>query len=97
MRLVIVRHAQSTANAEGRWQGRSEFGLSPEGREQARRLSDRFQREGLQPTHIYSSPQKRTAETANVVARAWSVPIEFWDDLKEIDSQSHFCLAIFED
>ncbi len=85
MRLVLVRHAQSTANAEGRWQGRSEFDLSSEGREQARRLSGRFQREGFEPTHIYSSPQKRTAETAKVVARAWSVPIEFWDDLKEID------------
>ena len=85
MRLVFVRHAQSVANAKGRWQGRLEFDLSPEGREQARRLSNRFQEESFQPTHIYSSPQKRTAETAKVVGRAWSVPIEFWDDLKEID------------
>ncbi len=85
MRLVIVRHAQSMGNAEGRWQGRLEFGLTPEGREQARRLSSRFHRSGFQPTHVYSSPQSRTTETAKLVSRGWDVPIEYWDDLKEID------------
>ena len=85
MRLVIVRHAQSTGNAEGRYQGRHEFGLTSEGREQARRLSSRLHKGGLQPTHVYSSPQSRTAETAKLVTDGWSTPIEYWNDLMEID------------
>lgn len=85
MRLVFVRHAQSEANAEGRWQGRAEYGLSDEGRAQAERLYQRFQEEAFQPTHVYSSPQRRAAETAQIVARSWPVPVLHWDDLREHD------------
>ena len=73
------------ANAEGRLQGRAEFGLSPKGRAQAQRLSERFQREGFQPAYVYSSPQQRAAETAQIVARPWNVSIVHLDDLREHD------------
>ena len=85
MKLVLVRHGESEANAEGRLQGRAEFELSEEGRSQSQKLRDRFQKEDLQPTHIYSSPQQRAAETARIVASSWSVPLVYWDDLKEYD------------
>ena len=85
MKLVFVRHGESAANAEGRLQGHAEFRLSEKGRAQSHRLRERFQREGFQPTHIYSSPQQRTAETVRIVASHWPVPIVYWNDLKEHD------------
>ena len=56
MRIVFVRHAETAANAEGRLQGHAEFDLSDIGRAQAEKLYERFQKEGFQPTHVYSSP-----------------------------------------
>ena len=85
MRLVFVRHAESEGNAEGRLQGHADFPLSDDGRAQAATLFDRFKREGLRPTHVYSSPLKRTAETAQIVSREWPVEISYSDDLKEHD------------
>ena len=40
---------------------------------------------GLRPTHVYSSPLLRTADTARIVARSWDAPIVYHDDLKETD------------
>ena len=85
MRLIFVRHAESEANAESRWQGQWDNGLSDAGRDQAQRLYERFRDEGLQPTHVYSSPLGRAAETARIVARDWSLEIDYLDDLKETD------------
>ena len=85
MRLVFVRHAESTANAEARLQGHAEFELSESGRAQAERLRGRFEAEGFQPTYIYSSPQRRTAETARIVACLWPLSITCWDELMEHD------------
>ena len=80
-----MRHGESTANAEKRLQGHLEFELSEVGRAQAKALHDRFRDEGFQPTHIYSSPQLRAAETADIVSASWSLAISYLDDLKEQD------------
>lgn len=85
MRLVFVRHAESSANAEGRLQGHADFGLSKQGRAQARRLARRFKREEFRPTHVYSSPLTRAAETARIIATQWGVPVVHRDELKEQD------------
>ena len=85
MKLRIVRHAESTGNAQGRWQGRDDTLLTDRGREQATRLRERFATEGYQPSHIYSSPLSRTLETAQIASRAWDIPIVQVDDLMETD------------
>ena len=85
MNLRIVRHAESTANAEERWQGRAEFPLSQTGVRQAERLSARLEREGYTPTRIYTSPLSRALDTACIVAAGWDRAIEPWDDLVESD------------
>ena len=85
MRLLLVRHAESEGNARRMFQGRSETDLTATGREQARKLHDRLNAEGLQPICILSSPQRRTFQTAEVVCRSWSVPIRPWDELVEND------------
>ncbi len=88
MRLILVRHGETTANAEGRIQGQTPapaFPLSAPGREQAEKLRVRFEQEGLEPTHVYASPLPRARETAEIVAVPWPVPIRFSDDLMEHD------------
>lgn len=85
MRLIFARHAESTGNAEGRLQGYAEYELTEDGVAQAHKLHERFQRQGFEPTHIYSSPLKRTAATAQIACRSWSLPISYWDSLKEHD------------
>ena len=85
MRLVFVRHAESVGNAEHRLQGHADFPLSDLGRTQAERLFIRFKAERLEPTHVFSSPLKRVAETAQIVSREWPVEVSYTDDLKEYD------------
>ena len=85
MKLVFVRHGESEGNADGRLQGQTEFQLSELGRSQSRSLRERFQMEDFRPTHIYSSPQQRTAETAQIATSHWHIPIVYLDDLKEVD------------
>ena len=85
MNLIIVRHAESTGNAEDRLQGQHDFPLSERGRRQAALLRGRFESEGYVPTHIYSSPLSRTLETARTASAGWDLPITEWDDLMETD------------
>ena len=75
MRILLVRHGVTAANAEGRLQGHADVELSADGADQAERLHRRFAAEGLRPTSVYSSPLLRTAETARIVSRSWDVPI----------------------
>ena len=42
MKLIIIRHAQSIGNLEGRWQGHKEFSLSEKGIQQAKKLHNSF-------------------------------------------------------
>jgi broad specificity phosphatase PhoE len=83
VRLVFVRHAESVGNAEHRLQGHADFPLSDLGRTQAERLFIQFKSERFEPTHVYSSPLKRVAETAQIVSREWPVEVSYSDDLKE--------------
>ena len=85
MNLTIIRHAESSGNAAGRWQGRDDTLLTDLGRRQASLLAKRFLDEGYRPTRIYSSPLMRTRETAEIASAGWDVPITRWDDLIETD------------
>lgn len=85
MRLLFVRHAESTGNTDGRWQGHADYPLSDEGRAQADRLGRRLRAEGLAPTHVYTSPLRRAAQTSEILTRSWPVDAVPWDDLKEND------------
>ena len=85
MKLTIARHAESTGNAAGRWQGRDDTRLTDLGRRQAALLRERLLAEGCRPTRLYSSPLMRTYETAQIASAEWDIPITQWDDLMETD------------
>ena len=90
MRLVVIRHGESTWNVEGRYQGRLDPPLSPRGREQAQMLSARLCREQLgrveadRFARVVSSPLLRALDTAQICAAALSLPVGIDKRLTEI-------------
>ena len=64
VRLLLLRHAQSTWNAEGRWQGHADPPLSPEGKQTAKAAAPQYSH----ISRIVSSPLLRAAETAEIIA-----------------------------
>ncbi|MBD2077393.1 histidine phosphatase family protein [Phormidium sp. FACHB-592] len=67
MKLLFIRHAQSTGNQEKRMQGHGDYALSSDGKQQAEKLAHSLLAEAWYPSHIYSSPLKRTAETTQIL------------------------------
>lgn len=65
MRLLLVRHGETTWNAAGRMQGRADPGLSEAGRAQARALRPLLA--GLEPESVVSSDLRRTRETLDLL------------------------------
>jgi broad specificity phosphatase PhoE len=71
-RLLLVRHGQSTWNAEERWQGHADPPLSPLGERQARAAAEATA--ALAPTALMSSDLSRARRTAELIAPAGLVP-----------------------
>lgn len=71
LKLLLLRHAQSLGNLEGRMEGQTSTALSPEGWGQAQRLGKRLAAEGWRPTHIYCSPLLRAVKTLQGMATAF--------------------------
>ncbi len=83
VKLYIIRHAESEWNPIGRYQGLLDPELSQRGREQAKRLREHFKNISLDA--IYSSPLKRTYETALEVAEAQGLEVVKEERVIEID------------
>lgn len=71
LKLLFIRHAQSTGNVEKRMQGHGEFELSTAGRQQAEKLARRLLEEAWLPTHVYSSPLKRASQTTQILVESF--------------------------
>ena len=84
--LVLVRHGASAVAIPGRpfpfVDGQGDPPLSPEGREQARRLAERLAGEPL--TGLYVSPFSRTTETAAPIAATSGLEPMLMGDLREV-------------
>lgn len=76
--LALIRHGQTRANTEGRWQGQGDWGLDETGHRQARALREWY---GPAST-VFASPLGRAQATAGYVAANGVVIVE---GLKEID------------
>ena len=68
MNLYLVRHGESDIPADAI---QHDYALSPLGREQARRLGQRFR--GLHIDHLITTPYRRTRETAAAIAAVTDV------------------------
>ncbi len=83
LKLIIARHAESEWNPIGRYQGLLDPELTERGRKQAQALAKALKGEGI--TRIYTSPLKRTYQTARIVSRELGVPLEKDSRVIEID------------
>ncbi|EXJ13398.1 histidine phosphatase family protein [Imhoffiella purpurea] len=70
--FCISRHGETDWNLSGILQGWIDVPLNARGREQSREIAERL--EGQHFSLICSSPLKRAAETAEIVADAWGRP-----------------------
>lgn len=90
--LLVLRHAQSSWNAEGRWQGWADPPLSAEGDRQARAAGAVLRSLPL-PVRVpaidgvVASDLQRARQTAAILARGLGIeaPVEVVADLKERD------------
>jgi alpha-ribazole phosphatase len=81
--LYLLRHAETTWNAERRIQGTLDAPLSERGVRQVRALVDALR--DVRLSALYSSPLQRALETAQPVASARGLPVRIADGLREID------------
>ena len=81
-RLLFVRHGESVWNAEHRWQGWADPGLSPRGEQQARDAAPRLAGCGL--TGVVSSDLTRARRTAEILTDALDLgPVHVERGLRE--------------
>ena len=84
MILYLIRHGESTYNAEGRIQGQSDPELSELGRRQASAVARRLADEPIEA--VYASPLRRASQTAELVAAARNIKLHFDRRLMEVDA-----------
>jgi probable phosphoglycerate mutase len=70
-RVLLVRHGQSTWNAEGRWQGQEDPPLSEVGERQAVEAAGRIDA----PHAVWSSDLQRARRTAEVIAERHALTV----------------------
>ncbi|MDX2053314.1 MAG: histidine phosphatase family protein [Polyangiaceae bacterium] len=82
-RVLLIRHGATVLTAEDRFAGATDVELSEEGREQARSLGARLAGEKL--AAIYTSPLRRTRDTAGFLAAPHGLQARERDGLREIN------------
>lgn len=82
-RIIVVRHGETDANAQHRYQGHNSSPLNQLGMAQAERLALRLQDEGIET--ILCSDLKRAWQTAHPIARALGLEVVPDERLREID------------
>lgn len=82
MNVLLVRHGETTWNREGRYQGRTDIPLSPDGEAQVRALGQRLAH--LPINLAISSPLSRAKTTAQAILTGRDTPLELDDGLLEI-------------
>lgn len=84
VRVLLVRHGETEWNRLLRIQGcNSDIPLNETGKQQAASLASRLKSEPIQA--IYSSPLRRSRETARAIARPHRLKVQLEPDLRELD------------
>lgn len=86
VKLILIRHGQTSWNLRKKYSGFIDIGLSKKGRLQAARLCERLKNEKIDK--VYVSDRKRAIQTAEIVFKG--IKAEEVPDLREI----HF--GVFE-
>ncbi|MBL0512035.1 histidine phosphatase family protein [Aeromonas media] len=82
MELVVIRHGETRANAEGRYLGVLDMGLNETGWEQVGTLAQELVRE-TPFQRLLSSPLLRARQSADVISRALALPVQVIPTFRE--------------
>ena len=85
MELVVIRHAETQANAEGRYQGALDIGLNDDGVRQISRLAEKVAVTEPPFDRLLASPLLRTRESATILSRQLGLPVELVPAFRERD------------
>lgn len=67
-RIYLLRHGQSTGNAQGVYQGQADYPLTETGVRQSQALAARWKAEKFTFDRIITSPLQRACQTADIIA-----------------------------
>ena len=84
MRIYLVRHGESIANANGIVQGQLDFDLTKKGENQAQKLAKRLKKYSFD--YIYTSPLKRAHRTAKAINHYHNKQLLTDNRIKEISN-----------
>jgi broad specificity phosphatase PhoE len=82
-KLLLVRHAETILNAQGRLIGRLDIPLSRRGKKQAAILAKKLRDE--HPELLFSSPLKRAKQTAALIEKFCALKATFLEEFREIN------------
>lgn len=80
-RLIVVRHGETQANLDGRWQGHTDSPLTKTGIAQAEAVAQRLKRGRF--SQLYSSDLGRARQTAQIIAHRTGHEIILDEHLRE--------------
>lgn len=83
-KLILVRHGETTANAAGRVQGRTNDPLTKRGHQQVEAVARRLAEQRDEIEAIYSSSLLRAQLTATAIGAALDLPVRLRDALQEM-------------
>jgi len=82
MQILLLRHAETDWNLEGRCQGATDLDLNQAGIQQAAQIAQRLNGERIDV--IYSSALKRALRTAEAIGQSRNLPVTIDDDFREL-------------
>jgi probable phosphoglycerate mutase len=82
-RLCLIRHGETTWNAERRLQGHIDIPLNAKGEVQARQMAQALKDAKLAFDVLYTSDLKRASDTANAVVQLFGVQAKVESTLRE--------------
>lgn len=81
MKIILIRHGQTTGDIENRYGGMHDDHLTDEGKVQAGKLAEKLVSLGIEK--IYASPLIRAQETAQILNSKLDAPVVTVENLKE--------------
>ncbi|ESA35898.1 phosphoglycerate mutase [Leptolyngbya sp. Heron Island J] len=84
LKLLLIRHAESVGNIDGRLEGQMSTSLSRNGQWQTAQLANYLYQHQPPPTCLYSSPLQRATETAQPLALRIGCPLRLDMGLQEL-------------
>ncbi|MEM9117387.1 MAG: histidine phosphatase family protein [Cyanobacteria bacterium P01_F01_bin.56] len=76
LKLLLMRHGESTSNRDRRLTGQDHVPLTPRGYQQCQQLGAWLYEQSWPPTHVYSSPWRRALESLRAVMQPWDWQLE---------------------